>query len=62
MGKKLSPSRAAIAKADVLNTLDFVDLMECANLGKDALGIVGNIQKADYYCNNITVNNNNYIS
>lgn len=50
-----------MTKADVLNTLDFFDLMECANLRKDALRIVGSIQKADYYSKNITVNNNNYI-
>lgn len=46
-------------KADVLNTLD---LVECANLGKDALRIVGSIQKLDYYSKNINVNSNNYIS
>lgn len=51
-----------MAKADVPNTHDFVDLMECANLRKDALRIMGSIQKADYYSQNITVNSNNYIS
>lgn len=47
MGKKLSSSQAAMAKADVLNTIDFADLMEWANMGKDARRIVGSIQKED---------------
>lgn len=50
-----------MAKADLLNTLDFADLIECANRGKDALRIVCS-EKADYYSKNITVNSNNYIS
>jgi len=63
VGEKLSShSPAAMGKADVLNTLDFVELMECTELRKDVLGIVGSIQKAEHYCKNITVNNNNYIS
>lgn len=61
MGKKLSPPWAVMAKADLLNTLDFADLIECANRGKDALRIVCS-EKADYYSKNITVNSNNYIS
>lgn len=49
-----------MAKADLLNTLDFVDIIECANLRKEALRIVCS-EKADYYSKNITVNSNNYI-
>lgn len=48
--------------ADVLNTLDFVEVLEYTDLGKDVLGIVGNIQKAQYYCKNITINSSNYIT
>lgn len=36
-----------MAKADLLNTLDFVDLIESANLGKDAQRIVCS-EKVDY--------------
>lgn len=46
-----------MARADLLNTLDFVGLIECANLGKEALRIFC----SDYYSKNITVNSNNYI-
>lgn len=62
MEEKLSHSPAGMEKADVLNMLDSVELLEYTELGKDVLGIVGNIQKAQYYCKNITVNNSNYIT
>lgn len=44
VGEKLSHSPAAMGKADVLNTLDFVELLECTELEKDVLGIVGRKQ------------------
>lgn len=46
MGEKLSHSAAAMGKADVLNTLYFLELLECTELGNDVLRIVGSIQKA----------------
>lgn len=62
MEEKLSHSPAGMENADVLNTLDFVEVLEYTDLGKDILGIVGNIQKAQYYCKNITINSSNYIT
>lgn len=41
MGEKLSHSPAAMGKADVLNTIDFVELLGCTELGKDVGRIVG---------------------